>query len=144
MTALTIAERIESLKSGLVGSVATAIAAIATHSITHLWLADDRQILLPWYWLVNGAIALITGFLFGVTYRYIIRDDANPHLKTGGVLAFSLVRGLAQIQAIANPTQEIWELSLPILESLIWFSITQAVLDISIAKGWLKAFGCKR
>jgi hypothetical protein len=58
--------------------------------------------------LLSGIILGFSGFLFGVTYRYIIRVDTNPHLKTGGILVFGLVRGLTQIEVG-------WNLTLPAL-----------------------------
>ncbi|NJN88715.1 MAG: hypothetical protein HC881_23575, partial [Leptolyngbyaceae cyanobacterium SL_7_1] len=56
---------------------------------------DGFAIQLPM--LLQGAIALATGFLFGVSYRYIVRQDENSHLKSGAILAFGIIRGLAQI-----------------------------------------------
>ncbi len=49
--------------------------------------------------LLTGAIALGTGFLFGVAYRYTVRGDLNPHLWQGVVWAFSGVRTGAVWQA---------------------------------------------
>jgi ammonia channel protein AmtB len=75
--------------------------------------------------VVNVAIASISGFLFAVTYRYIVRDDQNPHLKSGAVSAFGLVRGLAQIQ---EPLDSIVNI-MAIAESLILFNVIRYGLE---------------
>jgi hypothetical protein len=90
--------------------------------------------------LLSGVVAGFSGFLFGVTYRYIIRVDTNPHLKTGGIWAFGLVRGLTQIEVG-------WDINNPILpylilagESILWFALAAFALDIAILRKWLKPF----
>jgi hypothetical protein len=91
-----MAERLESLKAGIIGGFSLYFAFGITSLVNTLVLAKYFQILatlqidVNWHWWVNGAIALFSGLLFGVTYRYIIRSDNNSHLKAGGVLAFGL------------------------------------------------------
>ena len=87
----------------------------------------------------SGAIALISGFLFGVTYRYIIRQDQNSHLKSGAVLAFALIRGLAWVDAMDWSLSEILGLVLPVGESVVLFAIAQLALDQALQKGLIKA-----
>ena len=110
-----MAERLESLKAGVIGSVSLGLAFLSTSFINVLWL--DKYFHLVGYHTINmvslqvlssGVIAGFSGFLFGVTYRYIIRVDTNPHLKTGGIWDFGLVRGLTQIEVG-------WNLTLPAL-----------------------------
>jgi hypothetical protein len=110
-----MAERLESLKAGVIGSISLGLAFLSTSLINVLWL--DKYFHLVGYntisivnlhMLLSGVIAGFSGFLFGVTYRYIIRVDTNPHLKTGGIWAFGLVRGLTQIEVA-------WNLTLPAL-----------------------------
>ena len=109
-----MAERLESLKAGVIGSVSLGLAFLSTSFINVLWL--DKYFHLVGYHTINmvslqvlssGVIAGFSGFLFGVTYRYIIRVDTNPHLKTGGIWDFGL-RGLTQIEVG-------WNLTLPAL-----------------------------
>ncbi|HEY9880926.1 MAG TPA: hypothetical protein V6D29_20880, partial [Leptolyngbyaceae cyanobacterium] len=64
---------------------AAAVAAVATLGLSGLG-----------FW-VSTAIAAVSGSLFGITYRYAVRRDRNPQLRAGVVLAFSVVRGLAQV-----------------------------------------------
>lgn len=108
-------ERLESLKAGVIGSISLGLAFLSTSFINILWL--DKYFHLVGYHTINmvslqvlssGVIAGFSGFLFGVTYRYIIRVDTNPHLKTGGIWDFGLVRGLTQIEVG-------WNLTLPAL-----------------------------
>ncbi|WP_414548835.1 hypothetical protein [Anabaena sp. CCY 0017] len=137
-----MAERLESLKAGIIGSFTLYLAFLMTNLVNTLVLARyfptlaslEREI--NWHWWLSGGIAAFSGLLFGVTYRYIIRTDQNPQLKSGGVLAFGLVRGLTQIDGA--------DLVLPdfILagESVLWFAIGAIALDTTIKIGWLKPF----
>jgi hypothetical protein len=93
-----------------------------------------------WRLLVSGAVATFTGFLFGVTYRYIIRSDKNPQLKAGGVLAFGLVRGLTQIELGWNSNTTIWPFLVLAAESLLWFALAAIALDLAIQFRWVKPF----
>lgn len=97
-------ERIESFKAGLVGGISTALVFLLTLLLHRAIAQSTTAAILPLpttlftsAGLVSVLAAGITGFLFGVTYRYIVRQDANPQLRAGAVLAFFLVRGLAQI-----------------------------------------------
>jgi hypothetical protein len=151
VTATPIAERIESLKAGLLG------AAIATFTFSLMTLSD--RILLNfsvWHetrqvpvffsdWLVapeliSGAIAALAGFLFGVTYRYIVRQDDNPHLKSGAVLAFGLVRGLAQVDTVLAHQSDPLPLVILAGESILLFAIAQVGLEVALRQGWVKPF----
>jgi hypothetical protein len=90
--------------------------------------------------LVRVAIAFFSGFLFGVTYRYVIRDDKNPHLKSGAVLAFGLVRGLAPVEVEQNLTDSFWVLSVLGVESILYFAIARFTLDWAMHHKWVKPF----
>ncbi len=102
-----------------------------------------------WDFSVRLAIALISGFLFGVTYRYIIRQDDSTHLRSGAVLAFALVRGLARLdqRGLGSPLRE-WgllqaELFLVLVllgQSWVMFAIARWALDIGLRRGWLQSF----
>ncbi|WP_228059008.1 hypothetical protein [Nostoc sp. LEGE 06077] len=134
-------ERIESLKAGIIGGFALGFTCLLTNLLNTLLLAKYFEILISlqvtvyWHWLVSWAIASFSGLLFGVTYRYIIRQDQNPQLKAGGVLAFGLVRGLAQVEFD-------WSLPCAVLasESVLWFIVTAITLDRAIQVGWVKPF----
>lgn len=132
-------ERLESIKAGTLAALPVGLLEIG--------LTWGNHILIPGVWtaadglssLVAGATAWLSGFLFGVTYRYIIRTDRNSHLKSGAVAAFALVRSLAQAEML-------WQRDLKVVflwgaESFLMFALAQFLLDGAIAQGWIKAFG---
>ncbi|MBW4442417.1 MAG: hypothetical protein KME10_14525 [Plectolyngbya sp. WJT66-NPBG17] len=131
-------ERVESLKAGILSAASVTLIFPLT-ALFNDFLASRYSTPLVNYW-VSGAIALFAGFLFGVTYRYIIRQDQNSHLKSGAVLAFGLVRGLAQVE-MGIATQSAW---VPIvsfaIESVLLFAIARLVLDGGMAIGWIQRF----
>ncbi|MBU7587541.1 MAG: hypothetical protein KAF91_32750 [Nostoc sp. TH1S01] len=136
-----MAERLESLKAGIIGGLSLGVTCLMTSVLNTLVLARyfeiliSLQVTLNWQLLVSWAIATFSGLLFGVTYRYIIRQDQNPQLKAGGVMAFGLVRGLAQIELD-------WSLAGAVLagESVLWFIVAAIVLDKALQSGWVKPF----
>jgi hypothetical protein len=138
-------ERIESLKVGIIGGLSVCLAFAIASLLNTFVLAKYFQTLvclqsdLNWRLLVSGAVATFTGFLFGVTYRYIIRCDRNPQLKAGGVLAFGLVRGLTQIEFGWNHST-IWPFLVLAAESLLWFALAAIALDLAIQFRWVKPF----
>jgi hypothetical protein len=131
-TALTVAERIESLKIGCLASLA--------FTLTYLMMLLVQLRLLTEFnfgW-VQIAIAALSGFLFGVTYRYIVQNQENPHLKDGAVLAFGLVRGLVPLERSDGLNEHILSLSLFLGESLFCFAVARWCLDATFQNGWLK------
>ncbi|MEI1376910.1 hypothetical protein PQG02_00740 [Nostoc sp. UHCC 0926] len=141
-----MAERIESLKAGIIGGLSVCFAFAIASLLNTLVLAKYFQTLaclqsdLNWHLWVSATVATFTGFLFGVTYRYIIRSDKNPQLKVGGVLAFGLVRGLTQIELGWNSHSTIWPFSVWAFESVLWFGIAAFALNIAIQLRWVKPF----
>lgn len=141
-----MAERLESLKAGIVGGFSLFFIFAITNLLNTLVLAKYFQTLVSlqsdvnWHLLVSGAIAIFSGLLFGVTYRYIIRSDQNPQLKAGGVLAFGLVRGLTQIELGWNSHSTIWPFLVLAAESLLWFALGAIALNIAIKLRWVKPF----
>jgi hypothetical protein len=127
-------ERVESLKAGAIA----ALVATTVHTAGLLLRQATPPDLVQWG--VSEAIALLVGGLFGVTYRYIVRQDNNPQLKSGAVLAFALVRGLSQIEhslgALALDAEQIGLLA----ESLGMFAAAQIVLNGLLQRGWVKPF----
>ncbi|MBD2300881.1 hypothetical protein H6G77_06830 [Aulosira sp. FACHB-615] len=138
---LLMTERLESLKAGIIGGLTLGVICLMTSLLNTLVLARYFEILISlqvkWDWqlLISWTIATFSGLLFGVTYRYIIRQDQNLQLKAGGVMAFGLVRGLAQLELD-------WSLAGVVLagESVLWFIVAAIVLDQAIQLGWVKAF----
>ncbi len=130
-------ERIESIKAGIVGASSLAIAE-TTIVLLEILIIAEGQIFEPKS-LLKIAIATLSGFLFGVTYRYIVRNDRNSHLQDGAVLAFGLVRGLALAEGQLT-TIEIRSLALAILPSLVSFALARWILDLAIARKLIKPF----
>ncbi|AFZ58209.1 hypothetical protein H6G54_19525 [Anabaena cylindrica FACHB-243] len=139
-----MAERLESVKAGIMGSISLGSAFLITSLFNGFVLTEYLPILVTKEFnlevLASGAIAGFSGFLFGVTYRYIIRTDTNPHLKTGGIWAFGLVRGLTQIEVGWNYTDTILPFLIFAGESILWFTFAAIILDTAILLGWLKPF----
>lgn len=135
---LTWEERIESLKAG--GFAASSVAVVFPVTVLANDFLATRLPIVPVNYWISGAIALLAAFLFGVTYRYIIRQDQNSHLKSGAVLAFGLVRGLAQVDIAIATQNTIVATSVLVVESVLFFAIARLVLDWTIAQGWLQRF----
>ncbi|MER3491074.1 MAG: hypothetical protein C4323_01325 [Mastigocladus sp. ERB_26_2] len=145
-----MAERLESLKAGILAALCLLSAFGITSLINSLVLAKYfpalRSLgveLLNLQFLVSGAIATFSGLLFGVTYRYIIRQDQNTQLKDGGVLAFGLVRGLAQIDVGFACSGDVLPFVVMTFEGVLWFKIAAIALDAAIQRGWLKPYWVK-
>jgi hypothetical protein len=132
---LTWEERIESLKAGTVGAVAIAPLSILTLFINQQFFSAQFPLN-----LVSCAIATFTGFLFGVTYRYIIREDENSHLKSGAVLSFGLIRGLGQIDIGINTQSTLLPFVALAGESVLMFAIARLCLDLALHQNWVRPF----
>ncbi|CEJ45452.1 hypothetical protein [Umezakia ovalisporum] len=137
-----LAERLESLKAGTVAGSSLCLAFLITSLVNTLILAkyfptlSSLQADINWRWWLSGGIAAFSGLLFGVTYRYIIRRDQNPQLKSGGVLAFGLVRGLTQIDCAGTVLPNLVQAA----ESVCWFTMGAIAVDTAIHNGWIQPF----
>nr|WP_242023904.1 hypothetical protein [Nodosilinea sp. FACHB-13] len=89
------------------------------------------------FW-ISAAIAGLSGGLFGITYRYAVRQDDNPQLKAGVVLAFSLVRGLALVNVAAAVSLQGWPFAVAIAESLLIFAAAAVSLELARQQNWIK------
>jgi hypothetical protein len=139
------AERIESLKVGIFAAFALTISYSLTTLANHLLLAQFEQLaalqitsLISFG--VKVATAFISGFLFGITYRYVIRQDDNSHLSEGAVLAFGIVRGLAPLEVTPLTSSSFWLLSVLGVESIVYFTLARFILDWAIRQQWVKPF----
>ncbi|NET00828.1 MAG: hypothetical protein F6K61_09695 [Sphaerospermopsis sp. SIO1G1] len=140
-------ERLESLKAGIIGGGAVGVSFLLTTLTNELLLKQyfglldiNEFQLFNLQLLLSAGIAGCSGFLFGVTYRYIIREDKNSHLKSGAVLAFGLVRGLSQIELGWNFYPSILPFLILAAESIFWFALARIILDFAIFKGLIKPF----
>ena len=143
---LTFLERIESLKAGILSGTMAFLAFGLLMGFNILILANQFEALEPIQitfdvrLIIRGAIAFISGFLFGVTYRYVVRSDQNPHLNSGAVLAFGLVRGLGELDGGLNTQENGWFFAVIVAESIVLFAVARIILDLSLKQGWLKPF----
>ena len=137
-----MAERLESLKAGIISAISLSFAFLITSLVNTMVLVQYFPTLASLYtsinfhWWLTGGIAGFSGFLFGVTYRYIIRTDNNTQLKSGAVLAFGLVRGLTQIHSTENILPDLVQAG----ESIFWFAMGAIALDTVMQIGWVKPF----
>ena len=139
-----VTERIESVKAGIVGAGAFTVAELVLFVARSLAVnifprLGFNHITIDLTWMIGLAIGAVSGFLFGVTYRYIIRSDRNSHLNDGAVLAFGLVRGLALIEKNLD-LSELLSLGGFVLQSVVCFAIARLVLDLTIARKYIKPF----
>jgi hypothetical protein len=144
----TPAERLESLKAAVLGGAWAG-------GVSLLWLLGQpllSQQALPFLndgvthlaaltLLVQGVIALLSGSLFALTYRYAVRQDDNPQLNTGVVLAFTLVRGLAAVDGGTAIAQHFWPWLITCGESLLLFGGGAIALNLAFRYGGVKRFG---
>ena len=139
-----VTERIESVKTGIVGAGAFAIAELIVILLKAATVNVFPQYnltptILNWELLLQLSFGAVSGFLFGVTYRYIIRDDGNSHLSDGAVFAFGLIRGLALIEN-SLVWSEILFLLFSISQSIVCFAIARLILDLAIKQKLIKPF----
>jgi hypothetical protein len=139
-------ERIESVKAGCLSGLAAGIGYGAISIVGRLLSQTTSRSILGGESLsllslgLTVAIAISGGFLFGVTYRYIIRTDRNDHLKSGAVLAFGLVRGLAQVDVRGLDLVHIGWNGLVIIENIWLFLLARYTLDYALAVRWILPF----
>jgi len=147
-SSFTPAERIESLKAAILGGGCAGILSLGlvlSDRFLHQGILPQLPRLLTSLTglalIVNGAIAILSGALFALTYRYAIRQDQNPQLNAGVVLAFTLVRGLAEVDAGSAIAQNFWPFLSACGESLLIFGGSAIVLNLAFYQKWLKLFG---
>lgn len=131
-------ERIESVKAGFLGAMTFTFSYILILGLNYtIWPENALDIMSL---TLKVAIAFISGFLFSVTYRYIIRTDNNGHLKDGAVFAFGLVRGLVPVEMSADFCNNLGQLSILGMESIICFIVARLSLDFAFYRRWIKPF----
>ncbi|PZV03771.1 MAG: hypothetical protein DCF22_25990 [Leptolyngbya sp.] len=140
-------ERWESLKAGGIGAIAAGILFVLFTLINSQWIlipttsaanlpSGSTEVTIA----ASGAIAILSGFLFAVTYRYVIRQDQNVHLKSGAVAAFGLVRGLAQLDIGWQSGVHLLPLLVFMLESFVLFAGVRMAIDWAISHSKVKPF----
>jgi hypothetical protein len=125
---ITLKERIESIQVGSISALAFLVPYLLFLIVDRLLLGESLTVI-GTFVKISGAI--ISGFLFGVTYRYVVRNDDNPHLKDGTVAAFALVRGLVPLQLSTDLIADSGRLSLFLGESFICFLSSRLLLELT-------------
>jgi hypothetical protein len=143
-SAFTPAERLESIKAGALGAVmlliSTAIALGFHGALQSLYSVDLSELWNLPTLAVRSAIALMSGGLFGITYRYAVRADDNAQLRSGVAGAFGLVRALAYADAGWPSGIAVELLVLQGAEAIVEFAIAAQVLHYAMGQGWVKPF----
>ncbi|MEL7082989.1 MAG: hypothetical protein AAF268_01615 [Cyanobacteria bacterium P01_A01_bin.3] len=142
------ADRIESIKTG---GVSVALAGVVGSLMIglNLWLAANTVLAplstpaeLAHLGLTTHGLGsvgvLLSAALFGITYRYVVRTNKNPHLGPGAVGAFGLVRGCAQVETGWQLQSSLAPLILAAGESCLVFAAVAAGLDWCMRKGWIQ------
>jgi hypothetical protein len=151
---LSVADRIESFKAGFLGAIASVFAFFAIALLHHflqnflsVQLISSFELSNPFILLIKLGIIGFSGFLFAVTYRYIVRRDRNSHLKSGAILAFACIRSFGAIDHDL-PTLTLLPLvqlalvsAILLLENVAWLAIVQSLLETAIQYKWIAAFG---
>lgn len=147
-SAFTDAERIVSLKAAMLGGFCAGLVSLMILGVhralvmgTVVSFSGMFSNMTNLTFLVNGAIAALSGALFALTYRYAIRKDQNVQLNAGVVLAFSLVRGLALVDAGSAIAQHFWPFLAACGESFLMFGITALAIAFATNRQWLTPFG---
>lgn len=131
-------ERIESLKAGSLSGVTAGVGYGTIVMIDRLLLHGHS---LPLISLgLEIGIAIATAFLFGVTYRYIIRTDENNRLNSGAVLAFGLARGLAQVNIQEFGMIDLLMNGVLVGESVLLFTLCRYAIDYALSAQWILPF----
>jgi hypothetical protein len=138
---LSFKERIESVKAGSLASIVFGGIYSLTWWGNHYFGLTQWSNAGLWSLTFNVGSSLLSGFLFGVTYRYIIRRDDNSHLRDGAVLAFALVRSGGLLELQLGQAAMTGAIALLMLESLVGFAAARSSLDGAMARQWLKPFG---
>lgn len=133
------AEKVESAKAAAIAGVGGGLA-----SLPYILAAGHP----PLNMALSAAVSLASCTLFGVTFRYAVRQDLqNLQLKGGVVAAFGLVRGSAQADMLqlsaANPiTQDLLaQAALVAGESMLTFAFAAVALELAFRNNQLQPFG---
>ena len=132
-------EREESIKAGAFAAIGGTVASFPLAAAT-----SDTAVVAALSTLSFAASCL----LFGVVYRYALRQDlGNSQLKGGVVAAFGLVRGLAIADALQTGVDG--QLSVDVVaqgallagQSVLTFGFAAVALEFALQRGLLKAYG---
>ncbi|HBC43143.1 MAG TPA: hypothetical protein DCZ88_14970 [Pseudanabaena sp.] len=152
---LSISDRIDSLKAGCLGAIASVFAffviALCHHflqnHLTNVQLISNFELDIALMLLIKLAMIGFAGFLFAVTYRYIVRRDRNSHLKSGAILAFACIRSVTTIDHELTSLIQLPLISMALaiiillVENIVWLAIIQSLIETAIQHKWITTFG---
>ncbi len=138
-------DRLESLKAGVLTGLTAgggSTGLLLVHRAAALgWSAalgsTIEGLSAATFW-VSTAIAALSGGLFGITYRYAVRQDSSPQIRSGVIFAFTLVRGLALVNVGAALSFRGWPFLIACTESLLMFALAGALLELALRRQWVK------
>ena len=97
-------DRIASLKAAAVGAIALFVTRLAFD------ITQGTTIAQPDLWIGTA----LCGGVFGLTYRYVLRQESDIHLSTGAIAAFTIARAAGQ-----------WEGPQASNDAIIWSDLLQ-------------------
>ena len=153
----TFAQRIESVKAGIVGLVAGGVALTPIAAFHDILFPGDSIANGVAQWEFDTDTGSITTALFAIVYRYCIRDgeERNEMLQMGVIGAFVLVRTLARIRVPVYCTAAPLDCGDPFgyfdssmiqqaigsgLESIVMFGATALALEYCYENGYISRF----
>jgi hypothetical protein len=152
-TKFDMEQRVESLKSVVLGALAGGIA-LTPVAFAH-YVAFGGNNLAQWEFTTD--MSSLEAGLFAIVYRYAVRrNDDNPMLNQGVIGAFAITRTLSNIQvsktcsAIPLSCGEplgyvdwnmISQLAWNGVESAALFGVTSIAMEFAYKKGWIQKFG---
>ena len=146
-------ERIESVKAAVLTAVGGSLAAAPVSVVEAL--ANGGLAGFDGQWEFNTDMLAVELFLFGVCYRYCVREDGNPMLKQGVVGAFAIERTLSLIRIPASCAALPLNCGPPLgyvswdmisqavvagLPSFVAFGAAALLLEVAFEEGWVGRF----
>lgn len=148
-------QRIESVKTAVVGLLSGGIAASPVIALHDLVFADQTIVNNSAQWEFDTDMGSLEAALFAIVYRYCIREDDNDMLNMGCIGAFVLVRTLSKVRTPTycltaplscgapleyfdwNMLQQVfWSGS----ESVLLFGVAAMAMNSCFEKGYISKF----
>jgi hypothetical protein len=145
-------DRIASLQAAAIGAIALCVARLLLE-----WIWPQGK--LGWDQLDLWLGTALCGGVFGLTYRYTLRQELDIHLTTGAIAAFAIARAAGQWEGLraSGELDGVWGQTVDGLFAGNWgvimpigmllgrlmivngvpFGIAAVVLDGVFAQGWV-------
>ena len=88
-----LTQRVESVKCLAIGGLSGSIAMAPISALRNAIISGSLS-----QWEFDTDMGSLEAGLFGIVYRYCLREDENPQLSSGCVGAFVIVRTLSRIE----------------------------------------------